>query len=370
MDKERLLRTFANLVSIDNPPLLERNVADYIRFHLSELGLEVCEDYVGDEIGGNCGNLYGFFSGDKSLDPILFSLHMDTVEPCIGKKAIFHDDGTISSDGTTVLGADDLTGVAAVIEAITFIKENNLDHRPIELLFFVAEEIYGLGSKYFDYSLLKSKEAYTLDLSGPIGYAAYKAPTLITFEIVVKGKGGHASFKLKNTVHPIAIVSEAINKIKIGNIDGESTLNIGIIEGGFGTNIIPSSCTVKGEVRSFTNEKAIELVEKNIAVFSKTASKYGGEIESDFQIRIESYETPLDHSVVKRFKNACKSIDLIPNLLPTLGGSDNNNIQKNGIYGLVLSSAMNNPHSYEEFTNVKELENITKLVIQLMTSKD
>ena len=55
--------------------------------------------------------------------PILLSGHMDTVAPGIGKKPVFHEDGTITSDGTTVLGADDLTGVIAILEGIRAVQE-------------------------------------------------------------------------------------------------------------------------------------------------------------------------------------------------------------------------------------------------------
>ena len=142
------------------------------------------------KLGEIAGNLYGFLPGDESLEPLLFCAHMDTVEPANGKIAIFHEDGLITSNGETILGSDALSGVSAIIEAIKTIKEENINHRPIEILFCVAEEIYGLGSKLFDYSMVKSKESYTLDLAGEVGSAAYKAPSLLTFDIIIKGKSG------------------------------------------------------------------------------------------------------------------------------------------------------------------------------------
>ncbi|KZX15680.1 M20/M25/M40 family metallo-hydrolase [Methanobrevibacter filiformis] len=370
MNTERLLQTFSELVSIDNPSLSERLVCDYITSHLKKIGFTTYEDNVGEELGGNCGNLYGFLQGDEPLKPLMFSAHMDAVEPSLGKQAIFHEDGSITSDGTTVLGADALAGISAILEAITTIKENNLSHRPIEVLFFVAEEIYGLGSKIFDYSILKSKESYTLDLSGKVGSAAYKAPTLISFNITIKGKSGHTGFTCDESIHTIAIVSEAITKLKMGRVDKDSTINIGLIQGGLAPNIVPDSCEIKGEIRSHTHSKAIDLVNETIDVFSKTAKKYGATLISKDKIHIKAYETPLNHSVVKRFQNVCAELNISPALHSTLGGSDNNNIEEHGINGLVLATAMNNTHSCEEYSSVSELENITKIVINLMRSRD
>jgi tripeptide aminopeptidase len=369
MDTERLIQTFSELVLIDNPSLSERLVCDYITLRLNELGFDVHEDSVGAELGGNSGNLYGFLPGDESLEPLLFSAHMDTVEPSRNKQAVFHEYGIITSNGTTVLGADALAGIAAILEAITTIKKNNLSHRPIELLFFVAEEIYGLGSNVFDYSILKSKESYTLDLSGKVGSAAFKAPSLISFDITVIGKSRHAGISLKDDMHVIAITSEAITKIKMGKVGDESTCNIGVIQGGLAPNIVPNSCKVKGEIRSYSHEKAIKLVSETIEIFSKVAKKHGARIKSESKVHIMAYETPLNHSVVKRFQNACKELNILPILHPTLGGSDNNNMEKHGINGLVLATAMNNPHSCEEYSSVSELEKITKIVIKLMRSK-
>jgi tripeptide aminopeptidase len=96
------------------------------------------------------------------------------------------------------------------------------------VLFFIAEEIYGLGSKLFDYSTIKSKESYTLDLAGKVGSAAYKAPSLLTFNIKIRGKSGHSNFNSKETVNAITVAAKAIVEIKTGRINENSTCNIGL----------------------------------------------------------------------------------------------------------------------------------------------
>ena len=257
MNNKRLLDTFSELVSIYSPSLTERLVCDYLSANLSILGFNLHEDLVGEEIGGNSGNLYGFLPGDESLEPLLFCAHMDTVEPAHGKIAVFHDDGLITSNGETILGSDALSGVSAIIEAIKTVKEENINHRPIEIIFFIAEEIYGIGSKLFDYSIIKSKESYTLDLAGEVGSAAYKAPSLLTFDIIIKGKSGHSNFKSEGNINAIIVAAKALVEIKTGKINANSTCNIGLIQGGRASNIVPDICTVTGEIRSYSHDETI-----------------------------------------------------------------------------------------------------------------
>lgn len=366
MNKERLLETFSDLVSIYSPSLRERYVCDYLKDKFSGLGFSLHEDLVGEIFGGDCGNLYGFLPGDESLEPLLFCAHMDTVEPASGKKAIFHDDGLITSNGETILGSDALSGVSAIIEAITTIKEEDINHRPLEILFCVAEEIYGLGSKFFDYSMVKSKESYTLDLSGKVGSAAYKAPSLLTFEIRIKGKSAHSSFKSNDNVNAIMVAAKALVQTKVGRIDEKSTCNIGLIKGGRALNIVPDLCVLEGEIRSYSHDETFTVLDEITKIFSQVAEEHGAKIEVKHELRIEAYETQLNHSVVKRFQNTCEKLDIPCKLCSTLGGSDNNNIEQHGINGLVLAAGMNNCHSCEEYSSVSELEKITKIVIELM----
>ena len=113
-------------------------MADRLKEKLAELGIQAKEDDTAEKIGGNAGNLFGTLKGGLSGTPILLSGHMDTVAPGIGKKPVFHEDGTITSDGTTVLGADDLTGVIAILEGIRAAQEAGIPHRDIEILFAAA----------------------------------------------------------------------------------------------------------------------------------------------------------------------------------------------------------------------------------------
>ena len=152
ISRERLLREFSELVAIDSESFHEGAMRDCMKKTLSGLGLEVLEDDAPQmlmEYGEEAENLYVRIPGNRSGRPLLFSSHLDTVKPGKGKKAVFMEDGRICSDGTTVLGADDAAGIASILEAVRVILEKDLPHPDIELLFPVAEELYGKGSSVF-----------------------------------------------------------------------------------------------------------------------------------------------------------------------------------------------------------------------------
>lgn len=370
INQVRVIDEFTKLVAIDSPSYKERDMGDYVKKVLQSLGMIVIEDGAGERIGGDCGNIYGFMQGDPSLKPLLFCAHLDTVEPARGKTAVIAQNGTITSDGSTVLGADDLTGVAAILEALTVIKEQNLPHRPIEVLFPVAEEVYCKGSRVFDFAKVMSEEAYILDLAGPVGTAAYAAPTILSFTATIHGKASHAGFAPHKGIHAIAVAADAIGKMPMGRLDEESSLNIGLISGGTGLNIVPDTCVVKGEVRSLNHEKAkrqAELVRRQI---ERAASAAGATFDFEVYVASKAYETPEAHPVVTRFENTCDKLGLPVSLIKTFGGSDNNIIAQHGITGLVLASAMNKVHACDEFTTVEEIIRIADLTLMLMTSGD
>lgn len=365
----RLIDEFTKLVAIDSPSFHERQMGDYVKSRLSDLGLLVIEDAAGELIGGDCGNIYGFLGGNIDRKPLLFCAHLDTVEPARGKQAVLGGDGVIRSRGNTVLGADDLSGVAAILEALTVIVEKNVPHGPVEVLFTVAEEAYCKGSAVFEFAKLASDEAYVLDLQGPVGTAAYMAPSILAFTAAIKGKAAHAGFAPQKGIHAIAAAADAIGMMPMGRVDEETTVNVGTITGGLASNIVPDRCVVKGEVRSLSHDKAARQAALVRRQFERAASAAGAALDFELLTASEAYETPLDHPVARRFEAACNALGLPVSFIKTFGGSDNNVLAQNGITGIVLANAMRNIHSCEEFTTVEELSRIADLILLLMTAE-
>lgn len=366
----RLIDEFKAMVEIYSPSLGEREMADVLTAKLQELGFSVWEDDAGEKLGGNCGNLYAFLPGDEALEPLLFSAHMDTVEPAKGKTAVLHEDGTITSRGDTILGADDLAGVATILEAVRRIREQNLPHRPIELFLSVAEESLCIGAGAFDFSRVKSKQAYVLDMSGLIGTACNQAPTILSFTARIEGRAAHAGFAPQEGIHAIAAASDAISKLKLGRLDENTTRNIGVIGGGIATNIIPALCTVRGEIRSYSHERALSLADETRARFLESCKAFGAALEFVSNIACVAYQTDENSPVIKRFQAAAAKLAMSGALYPSFGGSDNNVMAQNGISGIVVACGMENCHSVTEYTSVRALEDTARLTMELMLSRD
>lgn len=367
--QSRLMQEFDELAAIDAESLSERKICDVLKVKLEDLGFTVTEDLAGTQIGGNAGNLYGYLKGTLPGAPVLLSAHMDTVKPGIGKRPI-HKNGKILSDGTTVLGADDIAGIVEILEGIRQAKEKGIPHRDVEVLFCVAEEMYTVGSRAFDFSQIRSREAYVLDLSGDVGAAANQAPSLISFEIKITGKAAHAGFEPEKGIHAIAVMSQIIGSIPQGHLNEQTTCNIGTIQGGTGTNIVPESCVACGEIRSFSHKEALDCLTRICEMVQQIAAQNQAAGEVIHTVHLVAYQISEKSPAVYHFQKACEKLGLEGRLTATFGGSDNNTFAEHGIEGLVLSCGMEKAHSVQEYMEEEQLIAGTALVTELICQKE
>lgn len=367
-DKERIRKEFEELVRIDSISFAEREMADRVKDKLLKLGFEVSEDEAGSRYGGNAGNIYGFLKGDLPGGPVLFSAHLDTVQPGTGKEAVDAEDGSgrITSKGDTILGADDVAGIVEILEGIRMVQEEGLSFRDVEVLFPIAEEVYIKGTEAFDFRKIRAEEAYVLDLGGPVGTAALQAPSLVSFRVTIDGRAAHAGFAPEEGINAIAAMGRAISKIRQGRIDEETTLNIGTISGGKATNIVSERCVCEGEIRSYSNRKALDMARELQTVFEDAAEEAGAACEAKFNVDLTAYKIEEGAAAVKHFIGACERLGITPKLTRTFGGSDNNNFAKHGINGIVLSCGMYEAHSVREYTTQQDLELGARLVAELI----
>ena len=177
VNQDRLVQTFLELVRQNTPPRSERAASEIGRQILVDLGFECEYDDAGEKVGGNVGNLIAFKKGTLPDAPaIFFSAHFDTVEATPGLEPIFDGD-VIKSNGETILGADDKSGLAPIFEAMRIIDEQKIPHGDIQLLLTICEEIGLVGAKHLDPSKIKAKFGYVLDAGPPVGSLVYGAPT-------------------------------------------------------------------------------------------------------------------------------------------------------------------------------------------------
>ena len=366
IQRERILNEFVTLASVSSPSFGERAMADLLRPRLEALGFAVEEDTALAAMGGNAGNLHAYRPGEAGGEPLLFSAHMDTVKPCENKHVLVDPDGRIHTDGTTVLGGDDLTGVVELLQAIESCLEDGVPLRPLEILFSVSEEYFLKGAEHFDCSRLRAEQVYVLDVDGEIGTAVIGAPTGIRLVWNVHGTAAHAALAPEEGISAIAIAAQAISRMSLGRIDADTTANIGIIRGGSAGNIVPDSCFVEGETRSLVHEKALAQCAHMEAAFRTAAEAAGGTADLETTQVYHAYAVAPGHPLVQRFQRACAQVGLTPRLVTSTGGSDNSIFSGRGLTGIILATGMHRIHSVEEYTTLDELEQMTRLVAALI----
>lgn len=363
--QQRLVDEFLELIQIDSAPRDERLIADALLGKLHDLGFTVQEDDAGEKIGGNAGNLIATLQGTKDAPPLLFCAHMDRVEPGRGIKPQIAE-GVIRSDGTTILAADDVAGIAAILEAVRVIQEEQIPHGPIEILFTVAEEGGLHGAKALDPSRLQAKAGFFLDSGGPVGTIVVQAPAQKSIKGTITGKAAHAGVAPEEGISAILVAAQALTKMKLGRVDGETTANIGVVKGGTATNIIPDRLDFEGEARSLDNAKLEQQVEHMVEVINTTCAEHGVQAELDVHHSYSAFRLTEEDYVVQLAVKAAEAMGLEPRLESTGGGSDANIINGYGIPSVILGMGYTDVHTTKEAIPLDQLAAAAKYVLSII----
>lgn len=364
IDSDRLYATFLELCSIDSEPTRERLMADHLKARLVALGFTVEEDDTADKIGGNAGNIFGRLDGTVAGETLLFSCHLDRVVPGLGVTPLL-DGEFFVSDGTTVLGADDASGLAALLEGFTVIKERQIPHPPIEVVLSVAEESGVMGIKYFDVSRVDSRCGFVLDASGRVGEIVIQAPEQMKIHAVVHGRKAHAGFVPEEGVSAIQIAAAAISRMQLLRIDAETTANIGSISATGATNIVPDRCEVWAEARSLDPEKVRAQVKAMTGALEEAAAEYGGSVDIEVVDCYPSYKVAEDAEPARRAAAAAAKVGVPVCLRPTGGGSDANIFNSKGLPTVVLSCGYENAHTTRERISLEQLRLLAEWTVAI-----
>jgi tripeptide aminopeptidase len=365
VNKERLVGTFLEIVKINSQTKNERAMADYLKGKLGELGLTVREDQAGDTVGGNAGNVIAVLEGTEEKPALLFSAHMDRVPPGENIKPVVEGD-MIKSGGDTILGADDGAGLTAILEMLRVVKENNLAHGPIEVVFTIAEEGGLNGSKGLDVAGLRAEMAVIMDSTGPAGIVINQAPAQDEIIAKIYGKAAHAGVAPEKGINAIAVAAKAIGRMKIGRIDEETTCNIGVITGGKATNIVPDYVEVRGESRSLQEEKLVKVTEAMAAAFISAAGEENARVDLDVNRLYSAYHVPEEHKLLRLVKRAGEAVGLKIKVQSTGGGSDANIFNGKGIVALNLGVGNEEVHTVQEYQSITELVNVTEMAVKIV----
>lgn len=365
IQRERIIQEFVELCAISSPGGAERQIADRLKAILQSLSLQVEEDDAGVEIQGNTGNLFARLERTGPGPAIFFSAHMDTVVPCEKVVPVIRD-GAVYSDGTTILGADDKAGIVAILEAIRILQETKEPHPTVEVVFTVQEEGGLKGAKAFDTACLESKMGYVLDSSGSAGSIVVSGPSQNHIEATIQGRAAHAGICPEEGISAIKVASRAVNLMKLGRIDAHTTANIGTINGGTATNIIPERVVIKGEARSLDTEKLAAQTRHMEASFQQAAREMGAEVEVSSTLIYPGLHLAQDEPVVALAVKAAKVLGLEPKLESTGGGSDANIFNGAGLPTANLGIGMQKVHTNDEFITLDDLEKNACYVLEII----
>ena len=367
INEERLKNTFIELVGVPCPSLDEKEEAELLIQKLQELGMEPQVDDAGTKCGGSTGNVWGFLKGNvPGAVRLFFEAHMDSVAPCTGTNVI-EKDGVLYSDGTTTLGGDDKSGIAAVLEALQCIKENDLPHGDVQVCFTIAEETGSYGVRYMDKTMIRADAGYCMDCGGNPGSIYNASPKAINVKLIVKGKSAHAGLEPEKGINAIMLAVEALHALPAyGRLDEETTLSVDMINGGLASNIVPEACEIVIDMRCPDEEKLEKLKNETVAVFRSTVEAGGGLLEVELKDVAPGVNLSTEHATVKLAASAAEKLGFPVSTGFTGGCSDANFLCGMGLPSALLATGMDKIHTTEERLALEDLNNAARWVLGII----
>lgn len=374
IDKTRLKERVLELVRIDSLSRKERAIALRLKEILEALGGTVYMDDAGTAVGGEVGNLVAHFDGNVAgAEPMLLSAHMDTVAPGEGVVPVVEGD-IIRSDGRTVLGGDDKSGLAIILEVLQAMREEELPHGHIDVVFTICEEVGLLGARHLDLGLVRAKTGLVLD-SDSIGFLITKAPAANLLEFEVHGLEAHAGICPERGISAIQVAAQGIAAMRLGRIDEDTTANLGLVSGGTAVNIVPNRVTLTGEVRSHDEEKLERQTQAMLACLRDAAA--GAALELDgrlHEVRVESrisrsydrMDVSDETVIVQRVHEAARNLGLAVDTVAKGGGCDANVLNQRGLQVANLASGMRDIHTVHEWLDVNDLVTAARIIHEVV----
>lgn len=360
VDQGRLLRTFLDLVSIDSPTGHEEAIGRELTSRFEELGCSVSQDHVG--------NLVAVFPGNRA-DTILISTHMDTAGTDVGIQPII-EDGVIRTDGSTILGADDKSGIAGCLELLNILQEHSgASHPTVEFVITVGEESGLVGSRQLDVSQLKATHGFVFDTAGAISAITYWAPTSVYITAKIHGKKVHAGVEPEKGINAIKVAAEAIAAMPLGRIDEETVANIGTISGGEARNIVPGEVLLEGMARSHDQAKLDDQLDAMRNALIEAAARHGATV--DFEAE-EIYRTYHIEESAKPYREAARAIrslglEVVPR--KSGGGTDGNSFNAKGIPCVAMATGMVDEHATTEHIAIDDMVTACKILVTIVTQE-
>ncbi len=338
-------------------------------------------------------------TSSKKIPVICFCSHMDTSPDCSGAdvKPIVHsnyqgedlvlpddDDVTlrlaehpdlaaqfgndiITASGTTLLGADNKAGIAAIMEAVAFLKENKTVKRGIIKILFTPDEEIGRGVDKADLKKLAADYAYTVDgeTLGSIENETFSADGAT---LTIYGVSTHPGFAKGKMQSAIKILAEVIEHLPKTTISPETTEN----KEGFIHPVGISGSVEKAEaqfiIRDFDDEKLKRHGELLGEIIAKTISEHQGtSFDLEIKEQYRNMKQILDHypKVTEIGIEAIKRAGIEPKLQSIRGGTDGSRLSFMGLPCPNIFAGEHAFHSKQEWVSVQDMEKAVQTIINI-----
>lgn len=364
MNQSRIVEEFLRLIAIPSPSRGERQMADALKETLTALGCQVREDDAGTQIGGTAGNVIALLPGTVGT-PVLFAAHMDRV-PNGDNICPIIADGKITSDGTTILAADDVSGIASILEGLRLLQESGRPHCDVEIAFTISEEKLLGGSRHLDFGRFRARNAYCMDSPGPTGRIINGAPGKAMLHVDVYGKPAHAGNAPEKGVNALTAAAKILAEIRDGRLDPETTVNWAIISAGNVTNVVCDHVRFTGEARSRDPEKLrayVEYAKQHCEeVISHTAATHSFSAEFCY----DGFTVAPEEEILTTLCGVLNASGIQPIIEAGGGGMDANRFNANGIRSVGVATGYSKNHSAAEELSISDLEKAGQLVCDLI----
>lgn len=362
VDRNRLLQTFLDLVAVDSPSGHERAFGDELEARFGALGCETSRDDIG--------NLVAVFPGRRA-GTILLSTHMDTVGPDTGIQPIIGDDGVIRTDGSTILGADDKSGIAGCLELLTLLGAHPEWTCPtIEFVVTVGEEVGLVGSRHLDVATLNATHGFVIDTAGAMGSITYWAPTAVDVTVTFTGRKAHAGVEPEKGIDAIRVAAEAVAGMPLGRVDEETVANIGAFHGGDVRNVVADLVVLEGMARSHDQAKLDAQVDAMRTACEEAAARHDAGVDFVVEEMFRTYKIAEDSAPYLHAAAAIRSLglDVIPR--KSGGGTDGNLFNAKGIPCVGLPTGMVDEHAKSEHISIDDMVTSCQIMVAIVTGPD
>lgn len=272
----------------------------------------------------------------------------------------------ITTDGTTLLGADDKAGIAEIMTALEIlIKNPEIKHGTIKVGFGPDEEI-GVGADKFDVAQFGADFAYTMD-GGPVGELQYETFNAAAAEITIHGKNVHPGTAKDTMINALRLAIEFNNQLPQNEIP-EKTAGY---EGFFHLMALNGN-EEEAKISYIIRDHDRDKFEARKALITAIADKMNSQFDEK-RIDVNMYDQyynmkeiiEKDLSIVEIAKNAMLALDIKPIIEPVRGGTDGSKISQLGTPTPNIFAGGENMHGRFEFVSLQAMEKTTDVIVKI-----